>query len=117
MFGPRFAASLSLASWLQSGRGPCGIAPLRVCNSKIGVCGGGINDMSQGLCMFDGNERLVVCNHRYMQMYSLSADIVTPGSTLHSLLEYGSGTRTCFTRASCVPARADRSHGLGQYDQ
>lgn len=49
---------------------------------------GAINNMAQGLCMFDGNERLVVCNHRYMQMYSLSADIVTPGSTLHSLLEY-----------------------------
>ena len=47
-----------------------------------------INNMSQGLCMFDGNERLVVCNRRYMQMYGLSADIVTPGSTLHSLLEY-----------------------------
>jgi hypothetical protein len=25
--------------------------------------------MSQGLCMFDGNERLVVCNQRYMDMY------------------------------------------------
>ena len=49
---------------------------------------GAINNMSQGLCMFDGNERLVVCNHRYMQMYNLSADIVTRGSTLHSLLEY-----------------------------
>jgi len=36
--------------------------------------------------MFDGHERLVVCNRRYMQMY-LSADIVTPGTTLHSLLE------------------------------
>lgn len=23
-----------------------------------------INNMSQGLCMFDGNERLVVCNQR-----------------------------------------------------
>lgn len=49
---------------------------------------GAINNMSQGLCMFDGNERLVVCNRRYMQMYNLSADIVTPRSTLHSLLEY-----------------------------
>ena len=39
---------------------------------------GAINNMSQGLCMFDGNERLVVCNRRYMQMYNLSADIVTP---------------------------------------
>jgi methyl-accepting chemotaxis protein len=38
--------------------------------------------------MFDGNERLVICNRRYMEMYRLSADIVKPGSTLQSLLEY-----------------------------
>jgi methyl-accepting chemotaxis protein len=47
-----------------------------------------INNMSQGLCMFDGNERLVVCNQRYMEMYSLSVDIVKPGCSLQSLLEY-----------------------------
>jgi methyl-accepting chemotaxis protein len=47
-----------------------------------------INNMSQGLCMFDGNERLVVCNQRYMEMYSLSADIVKPGCSLQSVLEY-----------------------------
>ena len=47
-----------------------------------------INNMSQGLCMFDGNERLVICNERYMEMYSLSAEIVKPGCTLQSLLEY-----------------------------
>jgi len=38
--------------------------------------------------MFDGNERLVVCNRRYMEMYSLSADIVKPGCSLQSVLEY-----------------------------
>jgi methyl-accepting chemotaxis protein len=46
-----------------------------------------INNMSQGLCMFDGNERLVVCNRRYMEMYKLSPDIVKPGCSLESLLE------------------------------
>ena len=47
-----------------------------------------INNMSQGLCMFDGDERLVVCNQRYMEMYNLSAEVVKPGCTLQSLLEY-----------------------------
>src|SRR5215831_11951566 len=47
-----------------------------------------INTMAQGLCMFDGYERLVVCNQRYMQMYNLSPDIVKPGCTLTSLLQY-----------------------------
>ena len=47
-----------------------------------------INNMSQGLCMFDRNERLVVCNRRYMDMYKLTDDIVQPGRTLASLLEF-----------------------------
>ncbi|MGA9193481.1 MAG: PAS-domain containing protein, partial [Pseudolabrys sp.] len=58
---------------------------LRVDNLRMRVA---INNMSQGLCMFDGNERLVVCNQRYMEMYNLHADIVKPGCTLQSLLEY-----------------------------
>ena len=47
-----------------------------------------INNMSQGLCMFDGNERLVVCNQPLHGNVRSSADIVKPGSTLQSLLEY-----------------------------
>ena len=47
-----------------------------------------INNMSQGLCMFDRNERLVVCNRRYMELYQLPDEVVTPGRTLASLLEY-----------------------------
>jgi len=58
---------------------------LRLANLRMRVA---INNMSQGLCMFDGNERLVVCNQRYMEMYSLSVDIVKPGCSLQSLLEY-----------------------------
>jgi diguanylate cyclase (GGDEF)-like protein/PAS domain S-box-containing protein len=45
-----------------------------------------LNNMSQGLCMFDASTRLVVCNQRYMQMYNLSPDIVKPGCLLHDLL-------------------------------
>jgi methyl-accepting chemotaxis protein len=58
---------------------------LRTDNLRMRVA---INNMSQGLCMFDGNERLVVCNLRYMDMYKLSSDVVKPGCTLQSLLEY-----------------------------
>ena len=47
-----------------------------------------INNMSQGLCMFDRDERLVVCNRRYMDLYELSDEIVQPGRTLASLLAY-----------------------------
>ena len=45
-----------------------------------------LNHMHQGLCMFDSQARLVVCNERYLQMYGLSPEVVKPGCTLHDLL-------------------------------
>jgi PAS domain S-box-containing protein len=46
-----------------------------------------LNNMSQGLCMFDGHARLMFCNRRYMQMYRLADSDVWPGMTLVELLE------------------------------
>jgi diguanylate cyclase (GGDEF)-like protein len=45
-----------------------------------------INNMSQGLLMFDAEARLVICNRRYLDMYALSTDRVKPGCTLRELL-------------------------------
>ncbi len=47
-----------------------------------------LNNMSQGLIMFDAAERIVVCNNRYIEMYGLSRDIVKPGCTLRDLLAH-----------------------------
>ena len=53
-----------------------------------------LNNMSQGLCMFNAAERLVVCNRRYLQMYRLSREVVKPGCTLADLLRYRSANGT-----------------------
>src|SRR5436190_3376052 len=45
-----------------------------------------INNMSQGLLLFDTSERMVVCNQRYIQMYGLSPDVVKPGCTFRDLI-------------------------------
>ena len=45
-----------------------------------------IDNMAQGLCMFDSSERLVVCNTKYYQMYGLELSDVKPGSTLTEVL-------------------------------
>jgi diguanylate cyclase (GGDEF)-like protein/PAS domain S-box-containing protein len=45
-----------------------------------------LNNISQGVCMFDSSQRLVVFNQRYLQMYNLSADVVRPGCTLRELI-------------------------------
>src|SRR5215471_10268944 len=47
-----------------------------------------VNNMSQGLVMFDSGARLAVCNRRYLEMYGLSAAIVRPGCTLRQLVDH-----------------------------
>jgi len=51
-----------------------------------------LNNMSQGLVMFDSSDRLVVCNRRYLDMYGLSPDIVRPGGTLRKIVEHRAAT-------------------------
>jgi methyl-accepting chemotaxis protein len=51
-----------------------------------------LNNMTQGLCMFDGHERLVVCNRRYTEMYGLPPEAARYGTTLRALLEYRTAT-------------------------
>ena len=45
-----------------------------------------LNNISQGLCMFDGEQRLVICNERYLSMYGLTAKRVKPGTTLEEIV-------------------------------
>jgi diguanylate cyclase (GGDEF)-like protein/PAS domain S-box-containing protein len=47
-----------------------------------------LNNMSQGLLMFDSEARLVVCNTRYVEMYGLSPEIAQPGCSLRDLLAH-----------------------------
>jgi len=47
-----------------------------------------LNHMSQGLCVFDANARLILCNNRYLEMYGMSAAVVTPGCSLRDILEH-----------------------------
>jgi diguanylate cyclase (GGDEF)-like protein len=47
-----------------------------------------VNNMSQGLCMFDRDERLVICNAPYATMYNLPESLVVAGTMLTQILEY-----------------------------
>jgi len=46
-----------------------------------------LNNMSQGLCFFDGAQRLIVSNRQYCEIYSLSAEDVRPGMSLKEIVE------------------------------
>ncbi len=46
-----------------------------------------LNNMNQGLCMFDAQNRLVVWNERYRDMYRIDPHCIWRGCTVHDLLE------------------------------
>jgi methyl-accepting chemotaxis protein len=47
-----------------------------------------LDNMSQGLLMFDAQGRIVLQNTRYIDMYKVSPKIVRPGCTLHELIQH-----------------------------
>jgi signal transduction histidine kinase len=47
-----------------------------------------LTNMVQGLCMFSKDQKLVVVNKRYLDIYGFSADVVKPGITLRELMQY-----------------------------
>lgn len=55
-----------------------------------------LNNMAQGLVMFDINQNVVVFNQRYLEIYRLSPDDVRPGCSLQDLLRVraAAGTST-----------------------
>jgi methyl-accepting chemotaxis protein len=46
-----------------------------------------IDNMSQGLNVFDEHGHITLLNRRYLEMYKLSPDVVKPGCTLQQLLQ------------------------------
>ena len=56
-----------------------------------------LNNIPQGLAMFDSSTRLIVCNQRYLEMYGLSPEVVRPGCPLIDILNYRVATGTFST--------------------
>ena len=59
-------------------------AELALSNSRFEAA---IEHMSHGLCMLDGEQRVVVTNERFKEIYDLSENQVRPGTTLTEILE------------------------------
>jgi diguanylate cyclase (GGDEF)-like protein len=47
-----------------------------------------INNMTQGLLLYDSDARIVLCNRRYLEMYDLSPDVVKPGCHFRDLIAH-----------------------------
>jgi len=46
-----------------------------------------LNNMVQGLCMFDAEQRLILCNDRFLEMFGLSRENVVSGIGLLELIQ------------------------------
>jgi len=53
-----------------------------------------LNNLTQGVVMFDAGGRLIVCNKRYLDMYGLSPEVVKPGATLIDIVRHRASTGT-----------------------
>jgi predicted signal transduction protein with EAL and GGDEF domain len=47
-----------------------------------------LNNMSHGLCFFDENQRLIVCNRQYLEIYDLDPEVVRPGMKLNEIVDF-----------------------------
>jgi signal transduction histidine kinase len=47
-----------------------------------------LSNMLMGLCMFDKDQKLIVVNRQYLEIYGFAADVVKPGITLRDIMEY-----------------------------
>jgi diguanylate cyclase (GGDEF)-like protein len=72
-----------------------------------------INNMSQGLCFFDGMQRLIVCNELYASMYRLPSDLCRPGTSLGEIVDgrYLAGTGPNMARDEYLAWRASIGAG------
>jgi len=93
-------------------RGSQGLAALERLRLDIAL-----NNMTQGLLLFDSETRIIVCNRRYIEMYGLSSDVVKPGCTLNELIAHRIETGSFKGNVDGYGATVLRNLASGQVSQ
>ena len=77
-----------------------------------------LDNMTQGLILFDASECMVFCNQRYIDMFGLSRDIVKPGCHFSDILQHRKETGSLMEDVdeSCAVIRADVARGRVNYN-
>ena len=70
-----------------------------------------VNNMTQGLLLFDSGQRLVICNDRYIDMYGLSADVIRPGCSFREVIAHRKATGSFIGDVDLYVARVLRDIG------
>ena len=67
-----------------------------------------IDRISQGVCFFDGQQRLILGNRRYAEIYGLKIDDLPPGTSLREISERRASIGTCPMAVEDYLAWSDR---------
>ena len=72
-----------------------------------------LNNMTQGLVLYDASARIVTFNQRYIDMYNLSRDVVKPGLHYYDLIQHrkDTGSFDGDIRGFCDPIMRNVSQG------
>ena len=73
-----------------------------------------VNNMSQGLLLFDASERLVLRNQQYVDMFGISPEVVKPGCKLREIIQLRKDTGTLSGDVDdyCATVRESSKSGL-----
>ena len=109
---PAGASECALLSLL--GAGAAGAFVIRCLHQQNRLLNAALDEMPQGLCMFDASARLMLCNERYLEIYRLTPQQVMPGSSLRDLLESCRATGTFFGDSDRVAAECTAKIAQGK---
>jgi diguanylate cyclase (GGDEF)-like protein/PAS domain S-box-containing protein len=76
-----------------------------------------LNNMIQGLVLYDASGRVVTFNRRYIDMYGLSTEIVKPGAELRDLMQHRKETGSFSGDVDEFCSRVIRNIASGRIDQ
>ena len=90
-------------------------AELKAQNEKLDAA---LSNMTQGLAMFDADQRIIVANERFAELYGQTPDQVKPGTPLRDIIQHridsgiyvGTTTEEVLTRMRERVARQVTSH-------
>ncbi len=91
---------------------------LKQLNRRVDIA---LNNMTHGLCMFDAEQKLIVCNRTYVDMYNLTPTLSRPGTLLQAIENYrttiGNGAIANPEQAVAASAIEDRDNEASAFTQ
>jgi len=69
-----------------------------------------LDNLPQGLSVFDAEQRLIVCNTRFRQVFGFSVEAASPGASLKTLISMIRGTERIEKKVSRLRAATEGGH-------